>query len=410
MATIEKIVNARLVNSDALHTIALAGDVIESVASQKGKVDAPVTQQSCINARGGLVTPALVDPHLHLDLAYSLNLVPENRSGTLLEAIALWSEFKKTLTPEDVCERAMRAIHEEVAFGTGFIRSHVDVASAAELRLADGVQQARQHASDLCEIQLVAFPQDGLVRDPKAVDFVKQACKNGVDLVGGIPHVERTQRESIRHLEIVFDIAAELDRDIDVHIDETDDPQSHCTEYLASMTIERGWQGRVTASHVCALASYNEVHASKVMNLIAEANINVVTNPGVNLHLQGRFDTYPKRRGLTRVSQLLSRGVACAAGQDCIKDPFYPLGTGQMLDQAFLLAHADHMTTNPRSQRQAFDMVCSSAAQVVGWKTHGIAAGLDATLNIFPVPDVCELLRHRPVPSAVIRRSQQLPT
>ncbi|MCH8920691.1 MAG: amidohydrolase family protein, partial [Chloroflexi bacterium] len=235
--------------------------------------------------------------------------------------------------------------------------SGVDVASASQMRLCEGVLAAREATRDLLVIQLVAFPQDGLIRDPNAVDLMRSAIRSGVDLVGGIPHIERTQREGIAHLEQVFDLAAELDADIDVHIDETDDPASRYTEHLASLTIQRGWHGRVTASHVCALASYDDVHAARVMDLLAEADINVITNPGVNLHLQGRFDRYPKRRGLTRVSELLKRGVTCAAGQDCIRDPFYPLGNGKMLDQAFLLVHADHMSS-PAQIQQAFEMVC----------------------------------------------------
>jgi len=399
MDSVEVIINARLLDHAGLHTLRLADAKIVAVEPQ------PVEAKPAaghLDARGGLVLPALVDPHVHLDLAHSVDIVPPNASGTLLEAIGLWSAAKRELSADNVRDRAVRAINEEVTYGTGFIRSHVDVASAAGMRLAEGVMQARAQTRDLCAIQLVAFPQDGLVRDPGAVDLVRQACREGVDLVGGIPHIERTPRESQRHLEIVFDLAAELDADIDVHIDETDDPSSFCTEHLASLTIERGWQGRVTASHVCALAAYDDVHAAKVIDLLHEAQINVVTNPGVNLHLQGRFDGYPKRRGLTRVRQLLDRGIACAAGQDCIRDPFYPLGTGQMLDQAFLLAHADHLTTTPKSLRTALDMVCSMAAKVVGAPHHGLTPGCQADLAAFPVESASELVRRRPLPIGVL--------
>jgi len=229
---------------------------------------------------------------------------------------------------------------------------------------------------------------------------MKQSLAMGVDVVGGIPHVERTTEDGLKHLQQVFELADKPGLKIDVHIDETDDPTSRYTERLAALTIERGMQGRVTASHVCALAGYDEVHASKVMDLLAEAGVSVVTNPGVNLHLQGRFDRYPKRRGLTRVRDLLSRGVVCGAGQDCIRDVFYPLGNGCMLDQAFLLAHAEHMT-DAAGLRSAFEMVCGMAASVVGAVKRGVAEE-PADLAIFPAESIEELVRERPRPRAVL--------
>ncbi len=400
--TVTAITNATLLDQEGRHAIQLEGDKIKAV------VDASEVppDDTVIDANGGLVVPSLVDPHLHLDLAYSVEEVPPNKSGTLLEAIGLWSAAKRELSVENVKARAIRAVNAEVSFGTGFIRSHVDVASASGDRLFQGVLAARDETRDRCDIQLVAFPQDGLIRDPGAVDLVRQSVKQGVDLVGGIPHIERTRREGIAHLELMFDLARELDADIDVHIDETDDPQSLYTEHLASLTIQRNYQGRVTASHVCALSSYTDVHAARVMDLIAEAKINVVCNPGVNLHLQGRFDTYPKRRGLTRISQLLERGIPCAAGQDCIKDPFYPLGTGQMLDQAFLLVHADHLSTPPQI-RTAFDMVSSMASQICK-RDARLIPGAAANLTIFPVDNVIDLVRTKPIPSEVLFRSRSL--
>lgn len=395
-----RIVNARLPHRSGHFAFHLGGGKIQQVTPQ------PAANENAgaddLDARGGIVTASLVDCHLHLDLAYTLDTTEPNRSGTLLEAIGIWSQAKLALTPEDVRRRAVTAIQAEVGFGTGFIRSHVDVASTAGLRLTRGVLEARRDMHEQCEIQLVAFPQDGLIRDPGAKANIEEAVRLGVDRIGGIPHFERTAREGIQHLEAVFDIAARLDKPIDVHIDETDDADSKFTEHLAALTIERGFQGRVTASHVCALASYSDVHAARVIDLLAEARVSVVTNPGVNLHLQGRFDRYPKRRGLTRVSELLDRGVDCAAGQDCIRDVFYPLGNGNMLDQAFLLVHADHMGS-PKRLHQAFDMVCDMAARVAGRKHHGVEAGAAANLAVFPVETVDDLVRERPRPRAVLR-------
>lgn len=404
------VVNAALLDESGLWTVSLQNGQIATVTRQTGRVAA---DPGALDAAGGLCVPALVDPHLHLDLAYALELPPEvlpvNESGTLLEAIRHWSAAKARLTAENVRERAGRAIRDEARAGTGYIRSHVDVGSAAGMRLCEGVLAAREAARELCRIQLVAFPQDGLIRDPRAVDLVREALRAGVDLVGGIPHIERVPADGLDHLEQVFDLAAEFDADVDVHIDETDDPASRYTEHLAAMTVSRGWQGRVTASHVCALSSYDGVHAARVIDLLAEARINVVTNPGVNLHLQGRFDRYPKRRGLTRVRELLARGVPCAAGQDCIRDPFYPLGNGCMLDQAFLLVHADHLSL-PGQIRQAFDMVGSMAGRVTGMRTAGVEPGAPADLAVFPAAEVSELVRRRPAPLAVFHAGRRVPT
>lgn len=404
------IVNAVLLDPTSLRdapglwTVHFSDGLIRAVVKQPGRE--PVRPApGMLDAARALVVPSLVDAHLHLDLAYSLTQVPPNDSGTLLEAIELWQEAKSHMLAHDVCERALRAVRDEISGGTGYIRSHVDVGSMAEYRLCEGVLEARRRAAEFCHIELVAFPQDGLIRDAQAVDHMRRALRDGVNLVGGIPHIESTQRDGIAHLELVFDLAAEFDADIDVHIDETDDPHSIYTEYLASMTMERGWQNRVTASHVCALGSYPDAHAARVIDLLAAAQIRVVTNPGVNLHLQGRFDRYPKRRGLTRVSELLARGIDVAAGQDCITDPFYPLGNGKMLDQAFLVVHADHMNTAQRI-RQAFDMVSGMAGRVLGLERYAVVEDAPANLAVFAAEDVLELVRVRPAPRWTIHRGR----
>ncbi|MGB9626964.1 MAG: amidohydrolase family protein, partial [Phycisphaerae bacterium] len=364
-----------------------------------------VHRGATIDAAGGLVLPSLFDNHLHLDLAHSVDAVPENRSGTLLEAIGLWARAKAKMSPQNVCERAMRAIGEEVAFGTGYIRNHVDVGSTAGLRLCEGVLAARERMTDRVDIRLVTFPQDGVVRDPGAIDRMREALRMGCDLVGGIPHFERTYQDSCRQIDMIFDLAEELDCDIDCHIDETDAPESRCVEYLAAQTIERGWQGRVSASHVCALASYTDAHAKRVIDSLAEARITVVTNPQVNLHLQGRFDTYPKRRGLTRVRQCLAAGVNVAMGQDCIRDPFYPFGTGAMLDVAHTLVHADHLAT-PKQVEAVADILTVNAAKSWHLNDYGVARGKVADLIILPVDSIHEAIRLRPRPTAVLKHGK----
>jgi cytosine deaminase len=406
MPKIKRIVNARLRGRDGLVTIDVdeAGKIAAMTEAEgPGAGRAP----GQIDAGGGLVMPGLIDAHLHLDLAHSLDIVPANKSGTLVEAIGLYAEAKKTFTPQSVCERALRAIEDEVSFGTVAIRNHIDVGATAGLRLAEGVLAAREKTRHKVEIQMVVFPQDGVLRDAGALDRMREALGMGCDMIGGIAHYERTPSDSQRQIELLFDLAEEFDRDIDCHIDETDSPESRCVEYLAAETVKRGWQGRVTASHVCALASYDPVHAAKVISLLAEAQVHVVTNPGVNLHLQGRFDRYPKRRGLTRVRELMAAGVNVAVGQDCIRDPFYPFGTGQMLDVAHLLVHADHLSL-PHQIEAVADAITVNAAKAMRCSDYGTDPGCRADLVVLPVQTVHEAIRCRPRPIAVLKGGVQV--
>ncbi len=406
MKQINRIISARLRGRSGLHDLTLdaLGKITAVTPSQQRS--APASPDT-LDAAGGLVLPGFIDPHLHLDLAYSLDLVPENKSGTLVEAIRLYAEAKKTFTPESVRDRALRAIEAEISFGTTAIRNHVDVGSTAGLRLTEGVLAAAEKTKDRIDIQTVVFPQDGILRDPGALDRMREALRMGCHLVGGIAHYERTPRDSERHIELIFDLAEEFDRDVDCHIDETDSPASRCVEVLASETLKRGWQGRVTASHVCALASYDDVHAAKVIHLLAEARVHVVTNPGVNLHLQGRYDRYPKRRGLTRVRELLAAGVNVAAGQDCIRDPFYPLGAGQMLEVAHLLVHADHLAS-PAQLEQVLDTITVNAAAALRRTDYGTDPGRRADLVILPVDSPHEAIRLRPQPTATLKAARLL--
>lgn len=416
MRQVRRITGARLRGLEGLFDLEIDGAVIADVKeAEKSKNTAlesgatkRATEDQEIDAAGGLVCPSFVDPHLHLDLAYSLEMVPENRSGTLVEAIGLWSEAKRTITAENVRERAIRAIKAEVGYGTGFIRTHVDVATNAGLRLVEGVLAAREAMKHLCEIEVVVFPQDGILRDPGAREQMAAAMRMGCDVIGGIAHNERTAADSRRHCEILFELAKEFDAPIDCHIDETDAPESRCVEELAALTLANpAWAGRVTGSHVCALASYTDVHASKVVSMIADAGMHVVCNPCVNMHLQGRFDRYPKRRGMTRVSELRARGVTVGAGQDCIKDPFYPLGTGQMLDIAHMLVHADHLS-RPDDIEYAFDCVGANAARIMGIAGYGASPGCGANLVVLPVESAAEAVRTRARPVAVVRDGQAI--
>ncbi|MGD8452442.1 MAG: amidohydrolase family protein [Phycisphaerae bacterium] len=406
---IKAIVNARRRDAVGLWSVRITQGRIVGIEPQDDTGPRPgvVAPAEILDADGGLVMPALIDAHQHLDMAYTHGRLPPEAAGTPSEALRYWFEMRDTMTAADVQQRAERAIRAEVDYGTGFLRSHVDVAPAAGMRLCEGVLAACEATRDICKVQLVALPGEGLVRNEQAVDGMRQALRSGVDLVGGLPHRERNEQDGRLHLERVFDLAAEFNASIDVHIDETDDASSTYTEQLAHMTIERGWQGRVTASHVCALSGYADAYAAQVIDLLAEARVHVVTCPGVSLYRQGRTDAYPKRRGLTRVCALLDAGVKCAASQGSINDPFYPLGTGQLLDQAHLLIHAEHMSAPPRLW-QACDMICHMAGDVLGLACHRKDLGAPANLVVFPVPDLMELVRLRPKPLAVLHGGRRV--
>lgn len=401
METVTTIRNAKLRHKEGRFDIRIQDGRIAS-AEPAGKTPA---EAPYIDAAGGLVMPSTIDAHLHLDLAYSLDLTPENKSGTLLEAIGHWAEFKKTLSADNVRERAERALREVIGFGAGHIRTHVDVGTAAEMRLVEGVLAARETMRGLVDVQVVAFPQDGIIRDPGAYQQIQQAMRLGCDVIGGIAHNERTEGDSIKHIDALFELAKEFDAEIDCHIDETDDPYSRCVEVLAARTVEREWHGRVTASHVCALSSYDDVHAAKVISLMREGGVHAVTNPGVNLHLQGRFDGYPKRRGLTRVRELLAAGVGVSAGQDCIRDPFYPLGTGNMFEVGHLLIHADHMST-PQQIEQVADCITVHPAAAMRLSHYGVEPGCNADLIVLPVDTVHEAFRRRLPPKVVLKNGR----
>ena len=402
MKRIRCIRNARLRGKDLLFDLHIDdGGMIAKVEPTAGATDTADE----IDAAGGLAIPSLIDAHLHLDLAYSLDIVPCNKSGTLAEAIRHWSAAKATMTANSVKVRALRAVREEVSYGVGHIRTHVDVGTAAGMRLCEGVLAAREETTDLVDIQIVVFPQDGIIRDPGAYEQMREGLRMGCDLVGGIAHHERTEGDGRRHIDMLFNLAEEFDCDIDCHIDETDDPQSNGVEVLATRTVERGRQHRVTGSHVCALSSYDDTRAAKVIGLIAQAGVHVVTNPGVNLHLQGRFDGYPKRRGLTRVAELLVAGVNVSAGQDCIRDPFYPLGTGNMFEVGHLLIHADHLS-HPKQIEQVADMITVNPSRALRLEYYGTEPGCRADLAVLPVDTVHEAFRLRVKPIAVLKRGK----
>ncbi|HEY4143833.1 amidohydrolase family protein [Pinirhizobacter sp.] len=354
-----------------------------------------------IDARGRLVSAPFVDAHFHMDATLSLGLPRMNISGTLLEGIALWGELKPMLTVDALIERAMAYCDMAVAQGIGAIRSHVDVCDD-RLLAVDALLEVRKRVAPYLDLQLVAFPQDGLLRSPNAKENLLRALDRGVDVVGGIPHFERTDADGAESIRWLCELAAERGLMVDMHCDETDDPMSRHIQTLAAQTIRTGLQGRVTGSHLTSMHSMDNYFVSKLIPLIAEAGVHAVANPLINITLQGRHDTYPKRRGMTRVPELMAAGVNVAFGHDCVMDPWYAMGSADMLEVAHMGLHVAQMTSRDGT-RACFDAVTTNAAKVMGLEGHGIEVGKRADMVLLQAADTVEAIRLKAARLAVIR-------
>ena len=355
-----------------------------------------------IDASGKLVSPPFVDAHFHMDATLSLGLPRLNQSGTLLEGIALWGELKPHLTVEAIKERALRYCDLAVARGLLAIRSHVDICDP-RLLAVDALLEVRKEVAPYLDLQLVAFPQDGFFRTPMASELLETALDRGVDVVGGIPHFERTMDEGKKSVEVLCRIAAERGLRVDMHCDESDDPLSRHIETLTAETVRHGLQGRVTGSHLTSMHSMDNYYVSKLLPLMAEAEMNVVSNPLINITLQGRHDTYPKRRGMTRVPELLNAGVKVAFGHDCVMDPWYSLGSADMLEVASMGLHVAQLT-GVDEMKACFGAVTEVPADILGLEGYGIEKGCNADLIILQAADPVEALRLKANRLFVIRR------
>ena len=359
-----------------------------------------------IDAQGWLLSPPFVDAHFHLDATLSYGLPRINASGTLLEGIALWGELKPLLTHDALVERALHYCDWAVAHGLLAIRSHVDVCDERLLAVRALLQVKRQVAPYL-DLQLVAFPQDGLLRAPGALANLQRALDLGVDVVGGIPHLERTAEQGAQSVKLLCELAARRGLRVDMHCDETDDPLSRHIETLAFHANRLGLQGRVTGSHLTSIHSMDNGYVSKLIPLIKEAGVHAVANPLINITLQGRHDSYPKRRGMTRVPELLAAGVNVAFGHDCVLDPWYSLGSADMLEVAQMGLHVAQMTS-PAQMQAAFDAVTINAAKVMGLDGYGLAVGCHADFVLLQARSVVEALRLRATRLQVVRRGKVL--
>ena len=376
--------------------IAAIGDLASAQAGQR------------VDAENCLVAPPFVDPHFHMDATLSYGLPRINASGTLLEGIGLWGELKPLLTHEAVKARALDYCDWAVSMGLLAIRTHIDICDD-RLLAVEALLEVKRSVAPVIDLQLVAFPQDGFYRDPTARENTIRALAMGVDVVGGIPHFERTMDDGRRSVTELCEIAAARGLMVDMHCDETDDPLSRHVEQLACEALRLGLQGRVAGSHLTSMHSMDNYYVSKLLPLIAEAGVAAIPNPLINIVLQGRHDTYPKRRGMTRVPEMLKAGIRVGFGQDCVLDPWYSLGTADMLDVAFMGLHVAQMTS-PADMRRCFDMVTTESAAIMGLADYGLEVGRKASLVVLDAGDPVEAIRLRAIRLAVVAAGKVVAT
>ena len=391
--------NANLPDGRTGIDIAIANGAIADVAV---KLDAKATRE--VDATGRLASPPFVDSHFHLDSTLTYGRPRVNASGTLLEGIKLWGELKPDLTVEEIKARAIKLCHWSVARGTLAIRSHVDV-SDDRLLAVKALLEVRAEIKPYIDLQLVAFPQDGYLRYPGSADNLKRALDLGIDVIGGIPHFERTMADGAASVKALCELAAERGLRVDMHCDESDDPQSRHIEMLTFQTRRLGLQERVTGSHLTSMHSMDNYYVSKLIPLMAEARVHVVANPLINITLQGRHDTYPKRRGMTRVKELMEAGINVAFGQDALMDPWYSFGSHDMLEVAHMGLHVAQMT-GVDQMRQIYEAVTYNGAKVMGLEGYGLEPGCRADIVILQAADIHEALRLKPARLFVIRRGK----
>jgi cytosine deaminase len=379
------------------------------IACQEGRiveVDHAIGAEAhhCIDANGCLVSPPFIDSHFHMDATLSYGQPRVNQSGTLLEGIQLWSELKSELTVSAVKERALRLCRWAIAKGNLAIRTHVDICDP-RLLAVEALLEVREEIRPYLDLQLVAFPQDGYLRYPGAPDLLKRALAKGVDVIGGIPHFERTMNDGATSVRLLCELAAERGLMVDMHCDESDDPHSRHIETLIFETQRLGLQGRVAGSHLTSMHSMDNYYVSKLLPLMHEAQVHAIANPLINITIHGRHDSYPKRRGMTRIEEMLELGITVAMGHDCVMDPWYPLGSHDMLEVAHMGLHVALMTGTDQ-MRTVYSCITENAAKALGIDGYGLAPGCHADMVILQAGDPVECLRLRPARLYVIRRGE----
>jgi len=368
--------------------------------------DLDFAADTVIDLKGALVSPPFVESHIHLDSALTAGQPRWNQSGTLFEGIEIWRDRKQSLTVDDVKARAIAALKLQASQGVLYVRSHADVSEPTMTPLK-ALLEVREAVKDWMTLQIVAFPQDGIYGDRQNIELLEEALKLGADGVGGIPHYELTREDGVQSIATIFDLAEKYDRLIDIHCDEIDDDQSRFLEVVAATAIRRDLGHRVTASHTTAFGSYNDAYAFKLMGFLTRSRINFISNPLINLTLQGRTDTYPKRRGLTRVKELWQNGLNVSLGHDCIQDPWYTLGTGNLLEVASMAVHACQMTGRDEVMA-CYDMITTNGARTLRLADYGIAVGQLANLIVLDADDAIAAIRTRATVCHVISQGQLL--
>jgi cytosine/creatinine deaminase len=383
----------------------LGGEVVDvGVADGEiGRVSAGIEGQAEreVDARGRLLSPPFVESHVHLDTTLTAGEPRWNESGTLFEGIQIWSERKRQVTHDDVVRRATRLLERQAAQGVLHVRTHADVTDP-ELTGLKALLEVKEKVRGWIEVQIVAFPQEGMLSYPRGVELVEEALRLGADAVGGIPHYEHTRELGVQSVRESYRLAEKYDKPIDIHCDETDDPHSRFLEVMASEAIRTGMGPRVTASHTTAFGSYDNAYAFKLMGFLVKSGINFVANPLINITLQGRYDAYPKRRGVTRVKELWQNGLNVSLGYDDIMDPWYPLGTGQMLQPAHMAVHACHMTSR-EEVAACYGMVTEGGAKTLGIEGYGLAEGSPADFVLVDAPDRWDAVRRLAVATLVVK-------
>lgn len=380
--------NAKLRGKDGLWNIAIKAGKFDQITQNAIEE----TGQEVLDAEGSLVLPPFIEPHIHLDTTLTAGEPEWNQSGTLFEGIQRWSQRKETLTENDVKTRAKTALKWQVAQGIQHVRTHVDVTDP-RLTALKALLEVKEEMASYVDLQLVAFPQEGINSFPSGAELLEEALKMGADVVGGIPHFEFTREYGVSSLKTAFDLAEKYDRLVDIHCDEIDDEQSRFVEVVATEAYERGLNNRVTASHTTAMGSYNDAYTYKLFRLLKMSNINFVANPLVNIHLQGRFDTYPKRRGITRVKELLEAGLNVSFGHDDIFDPWYPLGTGNMLQVLHMGIHVSQLMGYEQIMN-SIDLITTNSAKTLNIEeSYGIETGKPANFIVLAAENEYEAIR-----------------
>lgn len=400
---IEQLVNTRIMGRQGLWDVSIANGAFTAIEPSDGR--SPTEDHTTLDAQGRLLCPPLCEPHVHLDTTLTAGEPEWNRSGTLFEGVQRWAQRKESLSFDDVTQRARKAVSWYVANGVQFIRTHCDVTDP-KLTALHALLALKEELRELVTIQIVAFPQEGIRSYPRGAELVQEALRLGADAVGATPHLEFTRDDGVAAVKIAFDLAERYDRLVDIHCDEIDDEQSRFLEVVAAEAHHRTMGARVTASHTTAMGSYNDAYAFKLMRLLALADLSFVANPLVNIHLQGRFDSYPKRRGLTRVKELLAAGLNVCFGHDDVSDPWYPIGTANMLQVLHMGLHVCHLTGYDDIALSLKLITTQSARALHLGDTYGIEVGRPASGVLLDASSEYDAVRRQAVVYRSIRQGR----